>query len=117
MDKKRKVIIDCDPGVDDALAINALLLKEDIEVLGISCVGGNRPLEYTYKNALRLVDFFKKDVRVYKGVAPLSIDPSIKSSFFHGKNGFGDVEIPYTTTNLSDINAIDFMEEMLLKYP
>lgn len=50
-------------------------------------------------------------------MAPLSIDPSIKSSFFHGKNGFGDVEIPYTTTNLSDINAIDFMEEMLLKYP
>ena len=117
MNNKRKVIIDCDPGVDDALAINALLLKKDIEVLGITCVGGNRPLEYTYKNALRLVDFFNSDVKVYKGVEPLSIDPNIKTSFFHGENGFGDVEIPYTTKNLSDINAIDFLEEMLLKYP
>ncbi len=117
MKNKRKVIIDCDPGVDDALAINALLLKEEVEVLGISCVGGNRPLEYTYKNALRLVDFFKKDVKVYKGVEPLSIDPNIKTSFFHGENGFGDVDIPYSEKNLSDVNAIDFLEEMLLKYP
>ncbi len=117
MRNRRKVIIDCDPGVDDALAINALLLKEDIEVLGISCVGGNRPLEYTYKNALRLVDFFNKDVKVYKGVEPLSIDPNIKTSFFHGVNGFGDVEIPYSEKNLSDVKAVDFLEEMLLKYP
>ena len=44
MEKKHKVIIDCDPGVDDALAINALLMAKNVEVLLISIVGGNRPL-------------------------------------------------------------------------
>ena len=82
MNNKRKVIIDCDPGVDDALAINALLLKKDIEVLGITCVGGNRPLEYTYKNALRLVDFFNSDVKVYKGVEPYQLIRILRPVFF-----------------------------------
>lgn len=64
---KRKLIIDCDTGTDDAVAIMALLLCGRFDVLGITSVHGNRPVENTTDNNLRLVEFLGMDVPVYKG--------------------------------------------------
>ena len=54
---RKKIIIDCDPGHDDAVAIMLAAANEDIEILGITCVGGNSTLENTKINALKITSF------------------------------------------------------------
>ncbi|NLZ75181.1 MAG: nucleoside hydrolase [Erysipelotrichia bacterium] len=67
MTDKRKVIFDTDIGDDDAVALAACLLSEKVEIIGITTVHGNLPIECASDNALRMVDFFKKDIKVYQG--------------------------------------------------
>ncbi|MGN1399241.1 MAG: nucleoside hydrolase [Erysipelotrichaceae bacterium] len=117
MEKKHKVIIDCDPGVDDALAINALFMAENVDVLLISIVGGNRPLEVVYKNGLRLARFFNRDVKIAKGSQPLSVCDQVSTSYFHGENGLGGVELPYSEDQLIKENSVDAMAQILKENP
>lgn len=63
-----KVIVDTDPGIDDAVTLGMLLSKKDIDVLAITCVHGNSTVHQTTTNTLRVLDAFnRKDVPVYKG--------------------------------------------------
>lgn len=64
---KRKVIFDCDIGCDDAVALIALLLSEKIDIMAITCVKGNIPVDDVAKNALKVVSLCGKDIPVYKG--------------------------------------------------
>ena len=66
MDKK-KFVLDCDPGSDDAIAIMLALYSEKLQLLGITTVNGNRIVPKTTENALRLIEFLKSDVPVYRG--------------------------------------------------
>ena len=65
----RKIIIDCDPGIDDSLAIMlALSMPDQIEVLGITIAAGNSPVEMGYENALKVLDFMDRlDIPVFMG--------------------------------------------------
>lgn len=63
----KRVILDVDTGTDDAIAIMAAVLSPDLEVLGICSVNGNRGLEFTTENTLRVVEYLGADVPVYKG--------------------------------------------------
>ncbi len=116
----RKIIIDTDPGVDDAFAIIAALLSADIEVLGICTVGGNKGLETTTKNALRLVKFMNSDVMVYKGLPYEEGDEDNKrteeETLIHGRDGLGDAELDFDYANLAEENAVNFIIEMAKKY-
>jgi inosine-uridine nucleoside N-ribohydrolase len=67
MMKKNKVIFDCDVGCDDAVALIALLLNEDIDVIAITCVKGNIPVEDVVTNALKVSALCRKDIPVYQG--------------------------------------------------
>jgi inosine-uridine nucleoside N-ribohydrolase len=67
MTDKRKVIFDTDIGDDDAVALAACLLSDNIEIIGITTVHGNLPISYASNNALRMIDFFKKNIKVYQG--------------------------------------------------
>ena len=64
---KRKIIFDCDPGSDDAIAIMLAMFSEELDVLGITVVNGNRILPKTLENALRVVQFIDSKVPVYRG--------------------------------------------------
>lgn len=64
---KQKVILDVDTGTDDAVAIMMAALSKELEVLGICSVNGNRGIEYTTENTLRLVEYLGLDIPVYKG--------------------------------------------------
>ena len=64
---KRKIIIDTDPGIDDCYAIMLATLFDKFEILGITCVAGNKSLPVVTANALRIMDFQKKDIPVSKG--------------------------------------------------
>ncbi len=115
----RKIIIDTDPGVDDAFAIISALLYEDFEVLGICSVAGNKGLRHTTDNVLRLLELMKSDIKVYRGAkhpfgeeACLDVDVSA-----HGKTGLGNTDLPFNYNNLvEDEEACDFILRMAKKY-
>lgn len=74
-----KMILDCDPGSDDAVAIMLAALSERIELLGITVVNGNRILPKTLENALRVVQFLGKDIPVFAGAETALVSGLIKS--------------------------------------
>lgn len=91
----RKIIIDTDCGVDDAIAIMMALASDNVEIAGITTVSGNTHVEQVTENVLRLLAYFNRgSIPVYKGAyVPLVASPH-HSERIHGQNGLGDVELP-----------------------
>lgn len=96
MAEKRSVPVwlDCDPGVDDAMAIGLLLACPEYEVKGISAVAGNVELPKTFENARNLVHFFHGDAPVYPGADRPLFRGSRTAYFMHGENGLGNMTLP-----------------------
>jgi inosine-uridine nucleoside N-ribohydrolase len=90
----RAVVIDTDPGVDDALAILFLHRHPDVELVGITTVAGNGALDVVTRNALVLAERFAIDAPVARGAAfPLQRDSHLAPTMIHGVNGLGDVSV------------------------
>jgi len=89
----RPVIIDCDPGIDDALAIFMALASDELYVTGISTAAGNVPVEHTAKNALQIVELARCQVEICKGAADPFYSRRETAESVHGKNGIGDVQL------------------------
>lgn len=109
----RKIIIDTDPGQDDAVAILlALASPEDVEVLGITAVAGNVPLELTAKNARIVCELAcKTDVPVFAGCdRPLGRD-LVTAEHVHGKTGLDGPTLPDPKMPLQEKHAVDFIIE------
>ncbi|XP_031569974.1 inosine-uridine preferring nucleoside hydrolase-like [Actinia tenebrosa] len=89
---KRKFIIDCDAGVDDAFALILALNQPDVDVLAVTCVGGNTELNDVCINVMKVLEVCKRtDVPVFKGASTSLIGVTTKrASHFHGKDGLGD---------------------------
>ena len=111
----RKIIIDTDPGQDDAVAILlALASPEDLEVLGITAVAGNVPLSLTAKNARIVCELAgKPDVPVYSGCDRPLGRKLVTAEHVHGKTGLDGPELPDPTMVLQDAHAVDFLIETL----
>jgi inosine-uridine nucleoside N-ribohydrolase len=93
--ERRKVIFDTDPGIDDAMALLFLHYLPDIDLLGVTTTFGNHVIDVTTRNALYLVEHFKMNVPVAKGVGdPLVGQNGPPPVYVHGQNGLGDVPIP-----------------------
>ncbi|WP_284372341.1 nucleoside hydrolase [Sulfitobacter pacificus] len=111
----RKVIIDTDPGQDDAVAILlALASPEEIDLLGITCVAGNVPLDLTSKNARIICELAgKTDVKVYAGCdRPLGRE-LVTAEHVHGKTGLDGPNLPDPVMPLCDGHGVDFIIEQL----
>lgn len=91
---KIPVIIDADPGIDDAIAIILLAGSEKAEIKAITTTHGNVGLEGTTKNALILKEMLSLDCPVAKGASKPMIVPQKEASVVHGKNGLGDYDAP-----------------------
>lgn len=91
---KRPIIIDTDPGIDDALALAVALFSEELDVRLITTVAGNVSLEHVTQNTLRLLRFFGKDVPVAKGAAQPLIAEFVDASNVHGKTGMEGYDFP-----------------------
>lgn len=90
---KPQLLIDTDPGVDDALAI--LMAHAHADVVGLSIAAGNVGLAHTVRNARVLVDLLEADTPVFPGCAsPLVRAPDEDAAFVHGQDGFGDIGFP-----------------------
>jgi inosine-uridine nucleoside N-ribohydrolase len=93
--KRKKVIIDTDPGVDDAFALLLALNSPELDVLAVTPVAGNVPLDRTLPNALRLVEIAgRTDVPVAAGAASPLVRRLIDATYAHGNNGLAGVEFP-----------------------
>ncbi|WP_300514929.1 nucleoside hydrolase [Aliiroseovarius sp.] len=110
----RKIIIDTDPGQDDAVAILLALASPELEVLGITAVAGNVPLPLTRKNARIVCELGgRPDTRVFAGCdAPLE-RPLVTAEYVHGKTGLNGPDLPDPTMALQDRHAVDFIIDTL----
>jgi len=115
----RKIIIDTDPGQDDAVAILlALASPEEIDVLGITAVAGNVPLALTEKNARIVCELAgKPDTLVFAGCDAPMKRKLVTAEHVHGKTGLDGPQLSAPTMPLQDQHAIDFIIETLRTEP
>jgi len=115
----RKIIIDTDPGQDDAVAILlALASPDEIEVLGITAVAGNVPLPLTARNARIVCELAgRRDLPVFAGCdAPLA-RKLVTAEHVHGRTGLDGPDLPEPTMPLQDRHAVHFIIDMLRTHP
>lgn len=92
MDKKIPLLIDTDPGVDDALALLMAFNDAEHDVVGLTIAAGNVGLAHTVRNALKLCEVVaRQDVPVFAGCADPLLHPSVDAAHVHGQDGFGDI--------------------------
>jgi purine nucleosidase len=116
--QSQKVIIDCDPGIDDATALILALQFSRFEIVGITTVFGNASLEQGTKNALRVVELSGKTIPVYKGAGkPLSVPLDPPPDFVHGKDGLGDTHQPEPKLSPQEKSAAQFLVDITKQYP
>ena len=118
---KRKMILDLDTGVDDALAIAYALADPEVDLIGIVSSYGNNLLDVCAENSLKLLELLgHTDIPVFKGL-PHScttdhFDVMQVSKDIHGNNGIGDVELPTPSRALEEQSGVDFYIEAAHKY-
>jgi purine nucleosidase len=111
----RKIIIDCDPGQDDAVALLlAMASRDELDILGVTAVAGNVPLEKTQRNVRIICDLAdRKDTRVFAGCdRPMEREP-ITAEYIHGDDGIDGMEIFAPETPLQETHAVDFIVDTL----
>ena len=115
----RKIIIDTDPGQDDAVAILlALASPEDIDVLGITAVAGNVPLPLTEKNARIVCELAgRHDIKVFAGCDAPMKRRLVTAEHVHGKTGLDGPQMAEPTMPLQDQHGVDFIIETLRNEP
>lgn len=114
--QKRRIIIDCDPGQDDAvMLLLALASTDDFEILGITTVAGNVPLDLTQRNARIICELAgRTDVPVYAGSKQPLRKKLVTAENVHGKTGIDGIEIYQPTLPLQSQHAVDFIIATLL---
>lgn len=108
------IIIDCDPGVDDAIALLlALAHPTDLNILGITTVAGNVPLPYTSQNALKICALANASTPVYAGCPRPMLRPLSTAADIHGATGLQGTELPAPQQSLMVQHAVAFLIETL----
>ncbi len=112
----RPIIIDCDPGQDDAVALFlAMASPDELEILGITAVAGNVPLALTERNARMMCDVAnRQDIPVFAGCAKPMLRDAISAEYIHGETGINGIDVFEPNTPLQDKHAVDFIIETLL---
>lgn len=110
----KKILIDCDPGHDDMIAIMVALAAKDVEVLGITTVAGNQTGDKTYVNARKVLTMIgRQDVPLAKGAMVPLVRELMTAAFIHGESGLEGVELPEPDGPVLDVSARDFIVETL----
>ena len=112
--EKTKIILDCDPGHDDAVAILLAGKNEAIDLLGITVVAGNQTLEKTVCNALRVTQWLGIDVPVYGGCGRPIVREKVIAGDIHGESGLDGPVFPPLDRDAQPMHAVEFMVRTLM---
>jgi pyrimidine-specific ribonucleoside hydrolase len=108
------IILDCDPGHDDAVALLLALASPEIELLGVTTVCGNQTVDKTTNNALRLLEFVgRTDVPVHVGADRPFIRPRDVAAHVHGESGLDGPDLPPPTTSARAGHAVEFLADQI----
>jgi purine nucleosidase len=111
----RKIIIDTDPGQDDAVAILLALASPELDVVGITAVAGNVPLALTEKNVRKICELAgRTDIKVFAGAARPLVRPLVTAEYVHGKTGLDGPDLPEPAMALQTQHGVDFIVEAIL---
>ncbi len=118
MSNARPIIIDTDPGQDDAVAILLALASSELDVLGITAVAGNVPLHLTEKNARKVCELAgKPDTKVFAGCSRPLVRELVTAEEVHGKTGLDGPDLPEPTMPLQSQHGVDWMIDTLMAAP
>ena len=112
--QKEKIILDCDPGHDDAVAIMLAGINPKIELLGITVVAGNQKLEKTVNNALKVCNHLNLDVPVYSGMSRPMIREQLIADDIHGETGLDGPKFEELKIKAEDKHAVNFIIDTLM---
>ena len=122
--EKKKVILDVDTGTDDAIAIMTAVMSENLEVLGVCAVNGNRGIDFTTENTLRVVEYLEKDIPVFRGCSlPMVVsltegrreDIPYKGPKDPQDNVHGDyIDLPPATIQEQPVSAVRWLVDTLM---
>jgi len=111
----KKIIIDCDPGQDDAVALFLAFASDELDLLGITTVGGNVPLDLTHRNARQMCDIAgQTDIPVFAGCKKPMSRPLKTAEMIHGETGINGIDVIDPETPLQSEHAVDFIIRTLL---
>lgn len=112
------IIIDCDPGVDDAAAILLAFGSSEVEILGITAVAGNIPLEKTEANARLICELANRtDIPVFQGCGRPLLYPARAGVTVHGMDGLGDIGLPKPASTPAARTAVQFIIDQVRAAP
>jgi len=112
-----RIVIDTDPGIDDAHAMMLAFALPGIEVKALTTVAGNVSLERTTANALILLDLLDKDVPVFPGCEDALVVPTPRRAISHGSDGFGDSGYPLSTRKAQSEHAAEALSRLASESP
>jgi len=113
-----KIVWDMDPGIDDALALILALKSPEVQVLGITTLAGNAPVEMTSANARRVLEYLSvESIPVAMGAANPLNHPLDDALSHHGPDGLGNGDLPSPLTPLYPAKAWDFLARLVLDAP
>ncbi len=111
----RKIIIDTDPGQDDALAILLALASPELEVLGITCIAGNVPLPLTIRNAQLVCELAgRPDMKIFAGCERPMVRDLVTAEIVHGETGLDGPDWDEPTMPVQDMHAVDWLVDVLM---
>lgn len=116
--ERKKIIIDCDPGMDDSMAIVMAAKSDDIELLAVTTVNGNYPVDVTCVNARKVLELLGMPyIPVGRGLAKPLVREVPSDPFTHGKDGQAENFLPEPTTPLSEKHGVDLIIDLVREYP
>jgi inosine-uridine nucleoside N-ribohydrolase len=112
------LIIDSDPGLDDALAIGLALARPELDVLAVTTVGGNADVRHCTENALRLLAAFgRSDIPVAEGAAGPLVGAVVRATQVHGASGIGNTHLDPSLVSVDPAGAVGLMARLLRDHP
>jgi len=114
----QRIILDTDPGIDDALALFLALASPEIQLEAITTVSGNVHVDLTTRNALTLLELSgHTDIPVARGCARPLVRQPVIADYVHGQNGLGGIEFPEPTLRPVKQHAVDLIIEKIMAAP
>lgn len=115
---RRTIVVDCDPGFDDAIALLlALAAPDEIELAGVTTVAGNVPLGHTHRNALAILDAAGSSVPVHAGIDRPLLVPLHTSAYVHGEDGLLGLDLAPPSQTIPRCHAVDAIIRLVRDRP